>query len=57
MERTIQDVLEKFEPRARLTGLIVSEKPDENAIDVTVQFAVNNIERPVTVTTTLTRAR
>ena len=57
MERTIQDVLEKFEPRARLTELIVSEKPDENAIDVTVQFAVNNIERPVTVTTTLTRAR
>ena len=57
MERTIQDVLEKFEPRARLTGLIVSEKPDENAIDVTVQFAINNSERPVTVTTTLTRAR
>ena len=57
MERTIQDVLEKFEPRARLTELIVSEKPDENAIDVTVQFAINNSERPVTVTTTLTRAR
>lgn len=57
MERTIQDVLEKFEPRARLIDLIVRDKPDDNSIDVTVQFAINNMERPVTVTTTLTRAR
>lgn len=57
MERTIQDTLEKFEPRARLTNLIIVDNPDENGIDVTVEFAINNIERPVTVTTTLTRAR
>jgi phage baseplate assembly protein W len=57
MERTIQDVLEKFEPRARLTKLDIVENVDENAVDVTIEFAINNIERPVTVTVTLTRAR
>lgn len=57
MERTIQDVLEKFEPRARLTKLDVADNSDNNSIDVTVEFAINNIERPVTVTVTLTRAR
>lgn len=57
MERTVQDVLEKFEPRARLTRLDVVENIDENAVDVTIEFAINNIERPVTVTVTLTRAR
>lgn len=57
MERTIQDVLQKFEPRARLTNLVIAEKPDENSIDVTIEFAINNIERPTIVTVTLTRAR
>lgn len=57
MERTVQDVLEKFEPRARLTRLDVVENVDENAVDVTIEFAINNIERLVTVTVTLTRAR
>ena len=57
MEQTVRDVLEKFEPRARLTEVVVSDKPDENSVDVTVRFAINNIDRPVTITTTLTRAR
>ena len=57
MQKTIQDVLEKFEPRARITELDIVDKPDENSIDVTVRFVVNNIERPITVTTTLQRAR
>lgn len=57
MERTVRDVLEKFEPRARLTRLDIRESIDQNAVDVTVEFALNNLERPITVTTTLTRAR
>ena len=57
MEQTVRDVLEKFEPRARLTDVVVSENPDQNSIDVTVRFAINNTDRPVTITTTLTRAR
>lgn len=57
MQKTIQDVLEKFEPRARITSLDIVDKPDENSIDITVRFTLNNIERPITVTTTLQRAR
>lgn len=57
MEQTIRDVLEKFEPRARLTGIFVDEMPDDNAINVSVQFTLNNIERPITVNTILTRTR
>lgn len=57
MERTVRDVLEKFEPRARLTRLNIIENVEQNAVDVTVEFALNNLERPITVTTTLTRAR
>lgn len=57
MEQTIKDVIDKFEPRARLTDVIVSENPDQNAIDITVRFVINNIDRPIIFTTTLTRAR
>lgn len=57
MEKSIQDVLEKFEPRARITNIEVLENPDENSVDVTIQFTLNNLQRPVTVTTTLVRAR
>ena len=57
MERAVQDVLEKFEPRARLTRLDIADNLDENSIDVTIEFAINNIERPVIITVTLTRAR
>jgi len=57
MEQTIKDTLEKFEPRARLINLSIIDKPDENSIDVTVEFALNNFERPITVTTTLNRLR
>lgn len=57
MEQTIKDTLEKFEPRARLINLFINDKPDENSIDVTVEFALSNFERPITVTTTLNRLR
>lgn len=57
MEKSIQDVLDKFEPRARLTDVSVEENIEENAVNVTVQFTLNNLQRPITVTTTLVRAR
>jgi phage baseplate assembly protein W len=57
MEQTIRDVIDKFEPRARITRVDVSDLPDENSVNVTVEFTLNNIERPITVTTILTRTR
>ena len=40
--RKIQDVIENFEPRARLTGVNVVPDFDRNAYDVTVYFYVVN---------------
>lgn len=57
MEQTIKDTLTKFEPRARLISLNIVDKPDQNEIDVTVEFAITQVERPITVTTTLSRLR
>lgn len=57
VERTIQDVIDKFEPRARIINVEVADKSDENAIDVTVEFIMQNYNSPITVTTTLSRVR
>lgn len=57
IEKTIQDVLDKFEPRAKILNVEVADKSDTNEIDVTVTFMMQNINAPITVTTTLSRAR
>lgn len=57
LERSIQDVIDKFEPRARFVTIEVADKSDTNEIDVTVQFMIQNINKPATVTTTLSRVR
>ena len=57
VEKSVQDVIDKFEPRAKLVTVEVTDKSDTNEIDVTVTFMMQNINSPVTVTTTLSRAR
>lgn len=57
MQRTIRDTLDKFEPRAKINSVEVSDKSDTNEIDVTVEFLLQNTNTPITVTTTLSRAR
>jgi len=57
IKRKIQEVLDNYEPRARLSGIVVNENIDRNAIDVQVNFYVLNLPNPVSVTTTLQRIR
>tara|TARA_R100001591_G_scaffold51337_1_gene61466 strand:- start:270 stop:671 length:402 start_codon:yes stop_codon:yes gene_type:complete len=57
MKRTIQDVVSSFEPRATLLRVDIVDNPDQNEIDVTVEFKMANIPAPLTITETLTRAR
>lgn len=57
MRRKIQEVLDNYEPRARVTSIALNEQPDRNAIDVQIMFYVLNLPEPVTVTTTLQRIR
>ena len=57
IRRKVQEVLDNYEPRARVSGIAVNEQPDRNAIDVQVNFYVLNLPNPVSVTTTLHRIR
>jgi phage baseplate assembly protein W len=57
MERTIKETVEKFEPRVRLIDVIVRETADANDLSVTIEFALKNTDRPITITTLLSRVR
>ena len=43
LQRTIAEVIENFEPRARLVSVIASSQPDRNAYEVTISFYVVNV--------------
>ena len=55
IRRKVEEVLNNYEPRARITSIGVNEQSDRNAIDVQVNFFVLNLPNPVT--TTLQRIR
>ena len=57
LEKIIEDLLAKFEPRANIISINVIDNPDENSLDVRIEFMMNNIDRPITVTSTLKRIR
>jgi phage baseplate assembly protein W len=57
MERTIQETIEKFEPRVRLIELKVTEDQSSNGLSVNIVFALRNTNRPLTLTTLLSRVR
>jgi len=57
MEKTIQDAINKFEPRVNLNSVSIRELQDNNNLEVTINFTLKNINRPITLTTILTRVR
>lgn len=59
MKKTIFDVINKFEPRVGVLDVkILSEDVDRpNDLDVEITFLILNTERPVTLSTTITRVR
>ena len=57
MEKTIVDLIEKFEPRAKIIDVNVDDRPDENGIIISVTFLVGNIDTPITINTLLNRVR
>lgn len=57
MERSIIEAIERFEPRVRLVGLKIEDVQDTNDLRVIIEFAVGNINEPITVSTILTRVR
>ena len=57
IRRKIEEVLNNYEPRARISSIQVNEQEDRNALDVVINFYVLNLPNPVSVTTTLQRIR
>ena len=57
MKKTIYDTINKFEPRVTVLDVIIREKPDNNDISCDIIFRLNNSDRPVTLTTLITRVR
>ena len=57
MQQTIIDLVNKFEPRVRLVEVRINPKPDDNGVDVTVEFQITNSDRPIKFTTALNRVR
>jgi phage baseplate assembly protein W len=57
MQQTIIDLVNKFEPRVRLIDVRINSKPDENSIEITLEYTIINSEKPITFTTALLRVR
>lgn len=57
LQRAITDTIINFEPRVRLIDVLVRLDPDSNSVNVTIEFAIINTVRPITVNLTLKRTR
>jgi phage baseplate assembly protein W len=57
MERTIQESIEKFEPRVRLIEVSINESEDKNDLDIDIIFTLKNASTPITITTSISRVR
>ncbi len=57
IKKTIFDVIEKFEPRVKLIDVQVDENVDSNEITLSIVFKLINSEKPVTLTTAVSRIR
>jgi phage baseplate assembly protein W len=57
MKKTIFDTINKFEPRATVLEVVLREKADTNELVCDIIFRLNNSDRPITLTTLITRVR
>jgi phage baseplate assembly protein W len=57
LEREIRTAVENYEPRARLSEVVVNPQPDNNSYSVSLSFYIENATLPTTVTLLLERNR
>ena len=57
MKRTIYDTINKFEPTVTVLDVLIREDVDNNDIACDIIFRLNNSDKPVTLTTLITRVR
>jgi phage baseplate assembly protein W len=57
LKRAITDTIINFEPRVKLIEVTVRLSPDNNSVNVTIEFSIINTVRPIQVNMTLKRTR
>ena len=57
LKRTIQDVITSFEPRVNIIDIICVVAPDDQTIEVSIEFTILNTTAPITLDLTLQRTR
>lgn len=57
MKNTIRDVIQKYEPRAKLLDVNIRDLSENNEIQVEVFFKLINSEKPITLTSVISRVR
>lgn len=57
MKSAIEDVINNFEPRVKLTNVVINNNIDNNGFDVRIEYIILNRELPVTVNYFLERIR
>jgi phage baseplate assembly protein W len=57
LQRVIEDAIRNYEPRVILDEVIVNDRSQNNAIDITINFTIRNVNSPATMTITLEKIR
>jgi len=57
LEREIQNVIENYEPRAKVSSVVATPDYDHNGYNVTITFFIQNLTSPTTISVILQRNR
>jgi phage baseplate assembly protein W len=57
MENAIREVINNYEPRAKIIDVLVEDRPDMNAVTVSLAFFIINDSNPVVLDVILERVR
>lgn len=57
IRQQVEDTINNYEPRANLIDVQVTGSLDNGSVEIAVVFNVINIERPISLSVTLTRVR
>lgn len=51
------ELIEKYEPRVRVESVVVFQKPDQNRLDVTIDYTIVDLNRTESITVFVERTR
>jgi phage baseplate assembly protein W len=57
MQNAVREVIKNYEPRAQIIDVFVEDRPDHNALTVSVAFSIKNDPNPVVLDVILERVR